>query len=292
MVDGPEPAVNTGKASDAFKKELDEAAGVLLRSAGKESVAELGGHLPSADDIRHEIERQKAYDSALKTEFDAEAQWHQIFKKGEKNIRFGQLDERLKDAGLAPQSRGYLQYLKEHYKEIAGIASVKGEKDPALSLNDVTSFAAMNEVSPEKIASGVQFLKNNFFKVSGTDDRVSGERVERLLFDHSYLLFPKDTQEKLDDLYNAMKSVDLRPQNYEKGKRVKTGVSAEEAAQLDGMELSDNLRIQALQKGMFGKQTVKLDKKSMSLEAEKQYADARARYLELKESGLDKALSK
>lgn len=291
MVDGPEGAAKTGKTDEAFKKELDDAAAELLKASGKSSVVELGGHLPAPEEIKYEIERQKSYEGALKTEFDAEAQWNRIFKNSQKSIRKSGLDEKLKEPGLDAQSKGYLQYLQDNFPSLAGITSRKSEKSPALSLNDLTAFAAMNEVSPKKIESGIQFLKDNFFKVSGTDDKVTGERVERLLFDHSYLLFPKDTQERLDDLYQAMKSVDLRPQNYEQGKRLRTGINAEEAAKLDPAELSDNLRIQALQKGIFGRQTVKLDKKSMSADAGKQYEEARARFLELKKNGIERFLS-
>ncbi|HNH52828.1 MAG TPA: hypothetical protein PLL07_10460, partial [Nitrosomonas sp.] len=61
----------------------------------------------------------------------------------------------------------------------------------------------MNQVSPEKIDAGVNYLKKHFFELSGLDDKVSSQRIDKLIFDHSFQLFPKETQDRLYDIANV-----------------------------------------------------------------------------------------
>lgn len=282
---------SAGKAEseDAkFKSALEEAATQLGKDAGVDG---LPGKLPAFDEIRNEMARQEGYRKALSSEFDAEASFRRVFP-GQASVNLDKLASSLKNPELDPKDRGYLQFLQDNFDKIAGVGSRKSEKTADLTVQDVRAMAAMNETNPQFVSAGLAFLSKNFFQVSDSDGKVNAERVERLLHDHSYLLFPKETQEGLLNLGAAMKGVELHPANYEKGRRIKFALTAEDAEKLDAAELVDNLRIQALQKVMFGRQTQKLDKKSMSPEAEKQYKEAAAKYVQLKAAGLNEFLEK
>ena len=279
MVDGK--SVRDGQFGDpASKKESAELGQMLLKDAQTDK------------GVLDEIARQQGYKQAVKSEPEAEVSWNRAFPKGERSLSHDKIKERLKDPSLEGKSKGFVQFLDDNYDKIAGMAGTGSDKNPALSVTDVMTLASMNQVDPVRMQAGAQFLKDKFFQISGMDDKVNAQRVERLLFDHSFSLFPKETQERLNDIVSVVKSVDQSPSAFDQsGKRTRSGLTSDDAQKLNATELGDNLRIQSLQKGMFGGKTVKFDAKQISPDARTQYEAAQKRYHELQNKGLDQFLA-
>lgn len=276
------------KQGDApiLKKGLEQA---QAQGASRELLGAAQNELqPGLKEVIDRIAQDESYKNAIKSEVDAESSWRRAFPKGENTATQDKLKEELKNPSMDPHTRGYLQYLSDNFSKIAGIASQKQDKNPALSIADAAAFGGMNETSPARIKSGVEFLQNKFFAVSGLDDKVTAERLDRLIYDHSFQLFPQDVQDHFYELSSVIKSADQRLSNFDQSnKRTKSGLSADDAKTLNPEELSDNLRIQALEKRMFGKSLAKLDGKAIGPEAKSQYAAASQRYKELKEKVSD-----
>lgn len=237
------------------------------------------------------VAQQDGYHGAIKTAADAESSWRRAFADGKSAVSQEDIKSRLSDPSLDAHSKGYLRFLQDNFDKLAGLSSTKDKPDGKLNLADLGAAAAMNEISPEHLQSGVKFLQDKFFELSGMDDKVTRDRVEKMYWDHSFKLFPKDTQQNIFDLISVMKSVDQRPENFPQGKRGKTALSDEDAGKLDGKQLADNLRVQALQRWIFGKNAQGFDGTSLGKDALTQYQQASKRYAE-KSSALDSILSK
>jgi len=259
----------------------------LLKKAMEQGAADL----LSQESLKASISEQEAYRGAVKSQVDAESNWTHALPKGQKSLSSDEINEQLKNPKLDPQTHGFLHFLQDNFLEIAGTAGQKGADKSKVSINDVIAIGAMNEVSPEKIDDGVKFLQENFFKLSAFDDKITAERVEKMMFDHAFLLYPKETQNRISELPAVIKSVDQRPQNYYQNNRMKLGLSEDDAKKLNARDLTDNLRIQALEKGMFGTSALKFDSKSLNPKALIQYEEAAQRYAELKNKGLEKFLA-
>lgn len=286
MVDGN--SVRDGQFGDPAKQSNNEQASQRLLF---DAQSDRKGVLPdtSMKEIVDEIARQQGFKGALKSEPEAEISWNQAFPGGEKSVSADKLKQRLQDPKLDGRSKGFIQFLDENFDKLAGIS---GKGDKQLCVTDVMAAAAMNQVDPVRMDGAVDFLKKNYFQVSGMDDKVNKERLDRILFDHSFSLFPKETQERLMDLSNVLKSADQRPSNFDQtGKRTKSGLVPEDADKLSGQELSDNLRVQSLQKYLFGAKTQKFDGKQLGAEAKSQFDTAQKRFKELQAKGLDKFLA-
>jgi hypothetical protein len=248
--------------------------------------------LASQELLKATITEQEAYRGAVKSQVDAESNWNHALPKGQKSLSADDIKEQLKNSKLDPQTKGFLHFIQDNFLDIAGTAGQKGSTDNSkVSINDVVAIGAMNEISPEKIDDGVKFLQENFFKLSGFDNKLTAERVEKMQFDHAFLLYPRETQVRIEELGPVLKSVDQCPQNYYQNNRIKLGVSEDDVKKLNAGELTDNLRIQALEKGMFGGAELKFDAKVMNPKAQSQYDEAAKRYAELKSKGLEKFLS-
>lgn len=238
------------------------------------------------------IGKEEGYKGAVKTEFEAEANWNRAFGKGASSFTADQLKEQAKRTDLDPHSQGFVQFLNDNFSKIAGIAARRDGNPAKISVNDVAAIGAMNEIDAKSMDAGVKFLKENFFKVSGMDNKVTVDRVERLLFDHSFNFFPKDVQDRLNDSLLVVKSADRNPANFDnQGNRKKSGFTEEQAQSLNAGELTDIVRAQALQKGMFGKTTQKFEGKNIGKDAPAQFAEAQKRYAEIKNRGLDAFLA-
>lgn len=238
------------------------------------------------------IARNEGYTGAAKTEFEAESNWNKAFGKNAGSFSAEQLKEQANRTDLDPRSQGFVQFLNDNFSKIAGISARRDANPAKISMSDVTVLGAMNEINSKSIDDGVNFLKENFFKVSGMDNKVTVERVERLLFDHSFQFFPKDVQERLNDSLLVVKSADKNPANFDaQGIRKKAGFTEDQAKQLNAAELTDIARAQALQKGLYGKNTQKFEGKTVGKDAQAQYSEAQKRYAELKARGLDSFLS-
>ena len=232
--------------------------------------------------------RSEGYTDAAKNEFEAEANWGRAFGKAASSFTAEQLKEQSQRSDLDPRSQGFVQFLNDNFSKIAGLSAKKDSTPAKVSLSDVAVLGAMNEVDPSSMSAGVKFLQDNFFKVSGMDNKVTVDRVERLLFDHSFQFFPKDVQERLNDSLLVVKSADKAPSNFDaQGKRQRSGFTEEQAQKLNAADLTDAMRAQALQKGMFGRNTQRFDGKTISKDAPAQIAEAQKRYAELKNRGLD-----
>lgn len=234
-----------------------------------------------------EIQRQESYKGAVKTEADAEINWNQSIGNA-KSLSAADIKSRLNDNNLSPQAKGFLQFLDDNFSNLAGAVS----KDAShVSKADLMAIGGMNSVSPERIDAGAKFLKDHFFELSGLDDKVSAQRIDRLIYDHSFQLFSKETQDRLYDVANVVKSSDQSPQSFEQGKRVRSGLTRDDANTLQAQELSDNLRIQALQKALYGAKLQRFDGKTLGGDSSSQYNAAAQRYRELQKKGLDSFLA-
>jgi hypothetical protein len=236
--------------------------------------------------------KEDGYKTAVHSEFEAEANWHHAFSKGQTALTQTELSEMLKNPKLDTQSQGFMHFLQDNFEQIAGCSANAAAKADKVSINDVIAIGGMNEVSPGKIRDGVDFVQNNFFALSGLDNKVTADRVEKLTYDHSFLLLPKSTQELLYDLKDVVKSANRLPADFDHGKRVKSGLTEDDARALKADALSDNLRVQALEKGMFGTSVQKFDSNVLGPKAQQQFDEAAKRYNELKSKGLDKYLQK
>jgi len=266
----------------------------VLRSAMKDAHSE-------SEQASHNLLKaavpEDGYKTAVHSEFEAESNWHHALPKGQTSLTQADISESLKNPKLDSQSQGFLHFLQDNFSQIAGCANAdaKGDKvsvSVSVSINDVIAIGGMNEVSPGKMHDGVEFVQNNFFALSGFDNKVTADRVEKLTFDHSFLLLPKGTQELLYDLKDVVKSADRRPADFDHGKRVKSGLTEDDTRALKAEALSDNLRIQALEKGMFGTGVQKFDASAIGPKAQQQFDQASKRYNELKSNGLDEYLHK
>ncbi len=236
--------------------------------------------------------KSEGYNGAVKTEFDAEANWGRAFGRNAGSFTAEQLKVQAQRTDLDPHSQGFVQFLSDNFSKIAGISARKDSSPAKISLTDVAALGAMNETDPKSMDAGVKFLKEHFFKVSGMDNKVTVDRVERLLFDHSFQFFPKDVQERLNDSLLVVKSSDKDPANFDaQGQRKKAGFTEEQAQKLDASELTDMVRSQALQKALFGKSTQKFDGKTVGKDAGAQYSEAQRRYSELKSRGIESFLA-
>lgn len=272
----------------ADRKKGDEKAAV--NSASEQLLSDSQGRFFEKKDLNAavgEIQRQEAYRGAVKSEADAEISWNQTIGS-EKSVSSTDIKNRLKDQSLSPQQQGVLQFLDDNFSKIAGTV---GNDSSRMSKADLMAVGGMNQISPEKIDAGVSFLKDHFFELSGLDDKVSSQRVDKLIYDHSFQLFSKETQERLYDIASVVKSSDQNPKSFDQGKRLHSGLTKDETDALNSKELSDNLRIQALEKTMFGAKFQRMDGKQLSPEQSSQYTAAEKRYRELQSKGLDKFLS-
>lgn len=249
----------------------------------------------ASEELLKAADPNETYKTALKSEYDAESNWTHSLPKGQTALTADQIKDILKKPDLDAQSQGFMHFLQDNFLHIAGVAGSDGGRADAsaakISLGDVVALGAMNEVSPEKMEAGVKFLQGNFFPLSGFDNKVTSERVEKLLYDHSYLLLPQETKDLIYDLTNVVKSSDGSLADFDKGKRTKSGLTEDDAKALKANELTDNLRIQALEKGMFGTALQRLDGKTLGAKAQAQYDEAAKRYKDLRSKGLDDFLS-
>lgn len=268
------------------------AKGAQAGAAGDASEALLNAQKPletlpflaRPEDIDPERARANGFATALASEADAETNWRRAFNQKEL-LSKENLAEKLKEEKLDPHSRGFLEFLSANFDKIAGIATAKPDK---LSFKDLIAVAGMNEVDSSRVEAGLEFLKSKYFEISGLDDKVSSQRVERLLFDHAFLLYPKETQSRLSDLFDIFKIAESLPSNFdEKGKRVRAAFGKEDCQALKSEELIDHARIRALQKGIFAGAFLSASKNSFSPQARKQYAEAQKRYFELKDAGIN-----
>ncbi len=210
--------------------------------------------------------------SAVKSEVDAETNWHRALTKGEDSLTQAQINERLQDSSLNREDKEFFRMMNDHFSQIAGISEIKEQSPVVIKLSDMIAVGAMNQISPGRIASGLQFMKEHFFELSGLDDKISANRIERLLWDHSFQLYPKETQSLISGLPELFKGVVISPHNFDKTKV--PGLGRDETLKQDAAFVSDNLRIQALQKGMFGTKMQRLETNLSSKEAQSQYSIA------------------
>ncbi len=264
-----------------LKKALELASGELLNDANGNK----NDSLP-----RHDMPQDNSRDS-VKSAFESESNWHKALPKGETSVSLEQVKESLKNPALSEQSKSYLQYIEDNFTKVAGIAS-KNDKASSdrVSLQDMVAVGGMNEILPAKMQSGVKFLHEHFFELSGLDDKITGPRIERLIWDHSFQLYPKETQNLISGLPEVFRGAVICPHNFDSKKAPSLG--RDEALALDAASVTDNLRIQALQKAMFAAKTIKLEDNLSNKDAQFQYSTASLRYAELKKKGLDDLLSK
>ena len=290
-------ATDADKAWRSAVEQLPPSVRENMKSSPEELAREVSKSIANTE------KQNEAYRGALKTELDAELNWNRALPKGETVLTAAKLKERLQDPKLEPESRGFLKFLDDNFSKIAGVAGRKDKgADKAttpgatsateLSINDATAVGGMNQINPEKMDAGVKFLQDNFFKLSGMDNKVSSERMDRLLFDHAFQFYSKETQDRMYDVADVVKASDQRPQSFSNGARTKSGLQETDAAGLKPNELVDSMRIQALQKAMYGRSTAKYDGKSLSKDAESQYEQAKKRYTDLRKNGLDDFLQK
>lgn len=281
-----EKATNSTQAAERLRSESRDRLPDNVLRAMSEDPAKL------ARDTVAIMAKSEGYNAAVKTEFDAESNWGKAFGKNAGSFTAEQLKAHAQRTDLDPHSQGFVQFLSDNFPKIAGISSRKDVTPAKISMTDVTTLGAMNETDPESMDAGVKFLKDHFFKVSGMDNKVTVDRVERLLFDHSFQFFPKDVQERLNDSLLVVKSADKDPANFDsQGQRKKSGFTEEQAQKLDASQLTDMVRAQALQKALFGKSTQKFEGKTVGKDAGAQYAEAQKRYSELKSRGLESFLA-
>ncbi len=298
--DGKQNSQGDGKYNDpVFKTGFDRASrDLLLQDANAGQMGKSGSDLKSPtlmNAVVDEIARKEGYDTAAKSRVDAEVNWNSAFPEGTKSVSKEDLQKLLQDKNLAAHNRGYIEFIDENFSKIAGLAEPGGAKaqdgkDTRVSLSDMSTLGGLNEIDPARMRAAVDFMQSKFFELSSMDNKVSSQRIERMLFDHSFQLFPKDVQEKIYDLTKLVKSADQRLENFEGNKRVKSGLTEDDARALDAKTLTDNLRIQELQKSMFGRKFAGLDGKTLSADAKSQYESAARRYAELQKQGLDEFL--
>ena len=238
------------------------------------------------------VAQQDGYKGAIKSAVDAESSWKRAFPDGASSVSGDQVKARLNDPATDAHTKGFLQFVQDNFDKLAGLSSLKDKPEAGkLNVTDVACAGAMNEISPEHMQSGVKFLQDKFFELSGMDNKVTRDRVEKMYWDHSFKLFPKETQQDIFDLMSVMKSADQRPENFPQGKKGKTALSDEDAGKLDGKQLADNLRIQALQKWIYGKNAQGFDSATLGKDALTQNQFASKRYSE-QSSKLESILAK
>lgn len=271
-----------------FDKAHDLAAAELLKDVAHQPTKDAAGKLSSDETVRND-----AYKNAVKSSVDAEANWRQSVPKGQTALTEDQIKDQLQRADLDPRSRGFLQFVGDNFSRLAGVAALDGQDSSKVTLKDVAAIGAMNEISPGSLDKSVKFLQDKFFELSGMDNKVTRDRVEKMYWDHSFRLFPQETQDRIYDLMAVMKSADQRPEDFDhNGKRIKAGLTSDEAQKLSGAELADNLRVQALQKWIFGQNTQKFESSQLGKDAVLQYNRTAQHFKELKEQGLDSFIAK
>lgn len=229
------------------------------------------------------VAQQDGYNGAIKTALDAETSWRHAFGDGQNSVSKDQIKARLNDPSVDAHSKGFIKFVQDNFDRLSGLSSSKDNADTSkISVADVAAAGAMNEISPEHMQSGLKFLQEKFFELSGMDNKITRDRIEKMYWDHSFKLFPKETQDNIFNSMSVLKSVDQRPENFTQGKKGKTSLSEEDTNKLDANQLADNLRIQALQKWMFGKNAQNLDSAVLGKDAITQYQQSAKRYTEQK----------
>lgn len=191
---------------------------------------------------------QTAYKEALSSTFNAESGWTRTLGLKDK-INLDTINENLNKEGLDEENKAYLQALKDNFSKIAGTAT--GDKN-TLAIEDVRAIGRMNDISTAKLETGVQFLREKFFNISGMDDKVTLSRVNQIMWDHSFGLMPEETQEQIHLIPAILESSLKHPSNFNRyGLQMKTALEQEDALSLSAAQLTDNMRIEALRKEMF-----------------------------------------